>query len=687
MIESVRTPHAWTAESDNEVTISPSPLARPKYRADIDGLRAIAVLAVVGFHAFPEWVTGGYIGVDVFFVISGFLISTILFENLEKDTFTFSEFYTRRIKRIFPALLIVLVSCFAFGWFALLADEYRQLGKHIAGGAGFISNFLFLNERGYFDNAAETKPLLHLWSLGIEEQFYIVWPFLLWAAWKRRISLLLLMIAILAVSLVLSIRGTDTDAVATFYSPHTRFWELLCGGLLAWLTLYPPKVRAPGGAATAQAGEGARTGPWGLGGTTARNVQSVLGVLAIGYGIYALTKDARFPGVWALLPTVGAMLIISAGMGAWINRTILSNPVLVWFGLISFPLYLWHWPLLSFARVIEGETPNRTFRVAAVVASIVLAWLTYRLVEKPIRFGARGKRKAVALALSMLVVGCVGYVAYQQDGLRFRENARLRTHEGDVGQIAFHKYIESEFFPCTPKELADQAVTFEGFKRCNQSRQSANVDIAIVGDSHAEHLFIGIAEAAPTRNVAFYIKGTAPFVDNPEYANIYRNVVSSSSIKTVILTMHWWGRFQDVPRGSTLENEMHKTAELLMTGGKEVFIVDDIPAYPFVPEKCDGKRWLSTREPPGCSLDRALIDGQYQAFMPDLHRLVEKDPRIRLLEISKHLCDEKACSMILDGRLVYRDDNHLNIIGSKYIGEKLVKEMSEPAIRAAKYPP
>ena len=165
-------------------------LTLPKYRADIDGLRAIAVLSVVGFHAFPKWVAGGFIGVDIFFVISGFLISTIIFGNLTAGTFSFIEFYSRRVRRIFPALLLLLIACYAFGWFALLADEYKQLGKHIAGGAGFVSNLVLWNERGYFDNSAVTKPLLHLWSLGIEEQFYIVWPLLLWLASRLRVNLL-----------------------------------------------------------------------------------------------------------------------------------------------------------------------------------------------------------------------------------------------------------------------------------------------------------------------------------------------------------------------------------------------------------------------------------------------------------------------------------------------------------------
>jgi len=213
-------------------------LSHPKYRRDIDGLRAVAVLSVVAFHAFPDWMKGGFIGVDIFFVISGFLISTIIFENLDRGTFTFFEFYARRIKRIFPALLLVLIASFVFGWFALLADEYKQLGKHIAAGAGFVSNLVLWSEAGYFDNSAETKPLLHLWSLGIEEQFYIVWPFFLWFAWKKKFNLLTLTVILTLISFTLNLKGISENSVAIFYSPQTRFWELLSGSILAWFAIY-----------------------------------------------------------------------------------------------------------------------------------------------------------------------------------------------------------------------------------------------------------------------------------------------------------------------------------------------------------------------------------------------------------------------------------------------------------------
>jgi peptidoglycan/LPS O-acetylase OafA/YrhL len=218
--------------------LSDKHLTKPKYRADIDGLRAIAVLSVVGFHAFPHLIRGGLIGVDIFFVISGFLISTIVFDSLDRKCFSFAEFYSRRIRRIFPALIVVLIASCAFGWFALLADEYKQLGKHIAAGAAFVSNFVFWNESGYFDNAAASKPLLHLWSLGVEEQFYLVWPLLLWVAWQKRFNLLIIAVLVAVISFALNAQGIGKDAVATFYSPQTRFWELMVGSMLAWLALH-----------------------------------------------------------------------------------------------------------------------------------------------------------------------------------------------------------------------------------------------------------------------------------------------------------------------------------------------------------------------------------------------------------------------------------------------------------------
>jgi peptidoglycan/LPS O-acetylase OafA/YrhL len=299
----------------------PAPRSHAPYRADIDGLRAVDVLAVLGFHAFPKGLGGGFAGVDVFFVVSGFLISGILLEALDGGSFSFTGFYIRRIRRIFPALLLVLLACLALGWWALLVPEYRQLGLHTAGGAGFAANLLLWCESGYFDNAAETKPLLHLWSLGIEEQYYIVWPLLLWAAWKTRFNGLVLVIALAAASFALNVGGIAADPVGSFYSPLTRAWELLAGSVLAWYQHRRPPAEFNGASKS-----------------VARGVLSVLGLALIALGLALLDKTRPFPGWWALLPVAGTLLVIAAGPQAWANRALLSRRGLVAVGLISYPL-------------------------------------------------------------------------------------------------------------------------------------------------------------------------------------------------------------------------------------------------------------------------------------------------------------------------------------------------------------
>ncbi len=482
-------------------------LLHPKYRPDIDGLRAVAVLSVVAFHAFPRWMPGGFIGVDIFFVISGFLISTIIFENLEKNTFSFIGFYARRIRRIFPALLIVLIFSYAFGWISLFTDEYKQLGKHIAAGAGFVSNFVLWGESGYFDNSSDTKPLLHLWSLGIEEQFYIVWPFVLWLAWKKRLNLLTLGILVWLASFYLNIQGVKKDVVATFYSPQTRFWELFSGSVLAWCILHNKNtfsncaLKMDGFLSRIVYREHAEAD-----GKTLSNITSFAGCLLLAYGFWRITKATSFPGWWGIVPVLGAVLIILAGSSAWINRTVLSNKIAVWFGLISFPLYLWHWPLLSFARIVESGTPARNIRIAAVVLSVALAWLTYKFVERPIRFGKHRKAKAFVLVFLMLVVGYVGYNAYKRDGLKFREVVALNAAPPDFdGKYQGITWIEE----CG---IADEFRNL--FAGCSKDGRG-NVRFALMGDSKAGVLHAGLERTSDEHGRWLFIGGHLDFLGSP----------------------------------------------------------------------------------------------------------------------------------------------------------------------------
>jgi peptidoglycan/LPS O-acetylase OafA/YrhL len=622
------------------------------YRPEIDGLRAIAVLAVVMFHAFPSILKGGFIGVDVFFVISGYLISKNITAELASNTFSLSDFYHRRVKRIFPALALVLGTSLAFGWFALLASEYKQLGSHTAAGAGFVSNLVLWRESGYFDNASETKPLLHLWSLGIEEQFYIFWPLLLLIIWKLRFNNTFFIGVFIILSFSTNIFFTQSDGVAAFYSPFTRAWQLLCGAMIAQLDL-----QSINRSNTSQSLE-----------RSFRSLMAALGAVLLTVGFLITNKTQPFPGWIALLPTLGTSFIILAGSKSWLSQTILKRPALVWFGLISYPLYLWHWPLLSFARIIEGETPTLNTRLVLVALAIILAWLTYRFIERPIREDRQfGWRKTFVLCGIMLAVGISGLIVFKAQGFEGRSNAMLIQHEGDIEHTAFHKHIHKNYFLCNEKKIADGSLRWEGMIQCGQSKLGSNIDIAIVGDSHAEHLFVGLADSLPEKNVAFYIRNSPPYLSNPEYASIYEHLTSDTNIKIVILTMWWIGRTT-----KSTEAEILAAARLLLNSGKRVFLTDDVPNFPFDPTKCKGKRWLASGDLTCAMSEAAALD---QPYMKMLDNIIRIEPRIKLISTQTPFCNGKVCNMTSDGKLLYRDFNHLNVNGSRFIGTKIAKEL------------
>jgi peptidoglycan/LPS O-acetylase OafA/YrhL len=346
------------------------------YRPDIDGMRAFAVIFVLIFHAFPGRLPGGFVGVDIFFVISGFLITRIILSDMDRGSFSPAMFYARRVRRIFPALMVVLIASLAAGYQLLLVPDLTSLCKNAVASALFSANLMLLSETGYFDIDAHLKPLLHLWSLGIEEQFYLVWPWLLLIVprpWFVRFVL-----AVLVSSFALNILLIHDYASATFYLPVTRAWELMAG---AFLARYQP-VR------------GARSG-----------LIAAAGAVAIGVSLFWFDSRTAFPGWAAALPVAGTMLLICSKESLF-NRRVLGNRMAVNVGLISYPLYLWHWPLLVFAQIYRSGVPLTNLQKVLILAlGFALAWLTFKFVEKPIRFG---KRRVVAgLVTSMALIACV----------------------------------------------------------------------------------------------------------------------------------------------------------------------------------------------------------------------------------------------------------------------------------------
>ena len=338
------------------------------YRRDVDGLRGLSIFLVLVFHGFPQFIPGGYIGVDVFFVISGYLITNQIYGQVKSGRFSIISFYDRRIRRIFPPLIAVLIVVGLYGYFRLSLDGLNSLSEHVVAGTTFTSNIQLWRESGYFDKQAELKPLLHLWSLAIEEQFYVIWPIIvvLLISMERRYRRALLLWGLLLLciaSFSVGVHLTERNSVAAFYSPLSRFWELGVGGLLAVFESLGSRYAA---------------------GRHMKDVSAVAGLCCIVACAFLLSKDSKFPGILALLPTMSAVAIIGAGPKSFVNRRLLARHSMVQLGLISFALYLWHWPLLSFMRIegIEGAFAT----CLALAISILLAALTRFSIENTIRY-------------------------------------------------------------------------------------------------------------------------------------------------------------------------------------------------------------------------------------------------------------------------------------------------------------
>ncbi|MDR1057728.1 MAG: acyltransferase [Coxiellaceae bacterium] len=661
-----------------------------QYRPDIDGLRAIAVLSVIGFHAFPTYIKSGFVGVDVFFVISGFLISSIIFRGLIYGTFSFVQFYSRRIRRIFPALLIVLVVCYIFGWFSLIDCDYKRLGKHIAAGAAFISNIILWKESDYFDVGNISKPLMHLWSLGVEEQFYLVWPLFLWILWKRKFNVFAVVLFVAIVSFVLNIVFIGKYSSATFYLPHTRFWELLAGSLLAWVMYLP--------------------GEWGGGKEEGRlrtwiplskkNITTIsiihpirlilpyVGLILIAISIFCV-KEQTFPGYWALLPVFGTVAIISADNKSWVRR-ILSNRLLVWFGLISYPLYLWHYPILSFTHNILGSyliSPNahRALRIIAVFFSVVLAWITYELIEYPIRFGSIRRSKIVlsCLLLFMLIMGYLGYFTFKKDGFGFRYVKSPNDYS-----------IRTDFTAKNqPISCNDLVSNMPGIS-CSTAN---NPKIAIIGDSHVSSIFYGFlnndVNGSYRRVLTLSIGGCQPVLGFESYHGCAKKmqmavnaVKDNQEIKTIILAGYYGYVNKDTAQKSLIGYSNIINA-LKRTGRKIVFVIDNPTlkqgAEVCQPEPLPIKKFFRKIFKKGrmynfCQNPTADSYCDQTEYLKVVDKLKTLYPEVVFFDSKLSFRDEKGGGDYLlfkNSLLLYADFNHLSVYGGNLVAGDLIKKL------------
>jgi peptidoglycan/LPS O-acetylase OafA/YrhL len=676
------------------------------YREDIDGLRAIAVLSVLFFHASPLWMPGGFIGVDIFFVISGYLISGIIFERLEKGNFSLREFYERRVIRIFPALFVVLGVVLVFGWFSLLASEYKQLGRYTIAGTLFSSNLLSWSDAGYFDANADEKPLLHLWSLGVEEQFYLVWPLALFLFYHPGNRIILQVGGVALFSLLINIISVQFDPIAAFYSPFSRFFELMAGAATAYFGQSKLKRFALREEA----------GMWCI--VFKSNVISIIGAIAILSGLLLIDSRSRFPGFWVLLPTLGTMLLIQAGSLAWINRRILSFGPLVWIGLISYPLYLWHLPLLSFARIVTGGVPSREVRFLCLLVAVGLAWATFRFVELPVRRRAyhHASKALGPMVLSLIVAMAAICVAGGFVNWRNGFPARLPTlaaieqaRAKGSGEIK----PESVGSPCE--------VAIPPSARCLLSTVPETEKLLVIGDSHggalAPGIYQAIQELTPSISVVLQTEGGCSPLRGAEsydqlnisrncrekYESVYRWAIEDPSVKTVILVSRWAervgfgvgfgsvdgnlisGRYGYLEDGKEIKNNseaftraLRHTIFSLQANGKRVVFVHQVPEFGFYPPFC-GRRpiplneWQEEKD--RCFLDRGLVNKRQQEYRQLFDAVKVAFPNLWIMDPLPVFCNTARCSLQSGPTYFYRDNNHLNLDGAYLFGMKIVAEL------------
>ncbi len=653
----------------------------PTYRPDIDGLRAVAILAVVSFHASPTGLRGGFVGVDVFFVISGYLISTILFRSLSQGEFSYLNFYANRIRRIFPALALVLLVCGLSGWFVLLPDEFSELGKHAAGGAGFIVNFMLWSEAGYFDTQSDLKPLMHLWSLAIEEQFYLLYPLLIRLIWPIRVARLPLLAVLMLISFGLNIRDVSREPVGTFFWPQTRFWELLAGGLLA----YGQMPKSPLGMRL--------SGFFKRNGKRLNNLMSSFGMLLILVSALILSKGKHFPGWWAVLPVLGSLLLILAGPSAWVNRVILAHPAMVFIGLISYPLYLWHWPLLSLSRIIDsGESPLWA-RWLLVALSVFLAWLTWRFIERPLRFSSKSRSQVSLLCLLMLAIGLSGYTVSRQHGfpLRFK-----KPDYQAFGRLPGKTIGKTRPSAC-PAYFRDRNIP----EYCSLEA-GILPNVALIGDSHSAHLYSGLADqqvsvinigrnsCVPLYNVGFGESGAEcplgymnPLLDFALTDEHIKVIALASRFAAQVEGSGYDARMKIRPgsiklfsanqqgNAQVFRDALRTTLQKLTGSGKIVVVILDIPELGFNPKACVRPvTWLTGRKSP-CALARADFDSRTRQYRTLIDEVRKDFPSVRIFDAPALFCDQDFCWATVDGKMLYRDSDHLSLEGSNRVANQL----------------
>lgn len=659
------------------------------YRRDIDGLRGLAVLLVVMFHAgFPP-VSGGFIGVDVFFVISGYLISRIICGGIDAGNFTLTDFYVRRVKRILPALLTVLFFTGAVGYFLLLPSEHSLVGKHSIATLLFASNLSFFREAGYFDGPANLKPLLMTWSLGIEEQFYLFWPLLLQllfrSKWNRKLVTAAMTLGSLGIASYQVYHGNRETA---FFLLPSRAWELLVGACLAQGLVRETLDRR------------------------INELVACVGLSLILFAAFAFKGTTPFPGYSALFPVLGTACLIYSGQSTFLSRFSLQGSPITFLGKISYSLYLWHWPFLSLARIASANVAELepVVTVAIVGLSFIAAILTYKYVETPFRthtlnapsrvFGLYAGASSVMLCFSTVILFQGGHGA----------DLLTKTASGGSGPVTSERQRQLD---CElPKDHAE--ITADMRENCiwgdkGQSR------VFVWGDSHAfaissgfEKLGIktGFATEISSRAQCFPSRGLTQYLSDSRYDECTRKntndlsyVQQQSEIKTVVLAGRWalylYADSTDIQGYTYRFNSMNDSksdpwdqwqqslsdlVDSLTRSGKKVILIGHLPELSFTAPDCHNAGKLASRafitkqltgQPASCAMNWNTINKRGAQIDRRIEAVAKDKTGVCTVFPQDYLCDQQSCfSKSATGTIYYRDDDHLSVPGAQELVAK-----------------
>ena len=659
-------------------------LAMINYRADIDGLRAISVLAVFLFHAAIFPFGGGYVGVDVFFVISGYLISGIILSEQESKTFSFANFYERRIRRIVPALALVLAATTVAAFVVLLSDELFEFGQDLTASVLFVANMFYWHQAtgGYFAPRQEENLLLHLWSLSVEEQFYLVWPILLvtLSRWRASLPSAILVLAVLSFAAALAMTRWYSPPGSFFLFP-TRAWQLLAGAFLATGTIAP-----------------SRSGPL----NTALYLVGLVAILFAGMW----SGPDKFPGWNSVLAVAGAMSVLYAGRGTrTLGSRILGSPVPRFIGRISYSLYLWHWPVLVFARMIAGGDLPLPAKFALLGGSVALATASWFFVERPLRrltsIGARGFVPALmAAATAGIALAGIGVAFYLLHGVPSRLPASVQALEADAQTVSSQ--------PCS---IGMRALRNYDSKACmfGHARQR----IILWGDSFADALRPGLMDFAARHRMAVHQvaqAGCPPLptfyllnVDGlPSRACIQgsqatlRAILTDKSVGLVVLHSTWdlymAERGIDVDGRPVFERARVAAAEAaalselvndLTAHGLPVLIIGSVPMFQVSPMHCMGRARILGRNPSGCAtMSRAQADAQLAYSNRMIQSVASRHSNVRAFLPQDVICGTRQCDVVIGGHLIYRDRHHLDSVGARIVGRAVENVLGDwPAHR------